>query len=389
MDTTSNPGRSAGRRNILLGLAAALLVAATAFVPSATAQTNGARLGIGPDMPTTSTVGATNVPVYIALTNLSDPADGNLLIPANAITLTPSCGSLPAGAAPPCPTPDPGVFSMSPTGTGRSGSDCAGQTYTITQNSAATGEVTFDGPAITLTASDPTTLVGGSCVIDFTVNVLKAPAIDGDPSAPGIQTYQLADASGWHTQQNNTASCCGSSHTTVALASVGLTTHTSGGISLGGSFTDTAVLSGGVSPTGTVTFAFYPPGDTTCAAPAVFTPPPVAVNGAGSYTSAAFTPTQTGTYLSVATYSGDHNNSGATTSCGAAGESVVVSPAPVVKPSPSPSTSVLGASYAKKPSLPVTGPTVPVEPLMALGMALVLAGAGMARAGRRRPARRT
>ena len=62
---------------------------------------------------------------------------------------------------------------------------------------------------ITLNASDPTTRVGGTCVIDLTFDVMKAPAIDGDPLTPGIQTYQLVNTAGWHTELNNTASCCG------------------------------------------------------------------------------------------------------------------------------------------------------------------------------------
>lgn len=363
----------------LAGVFAALLVTPLAAVP-ANAQTNGARLGIGPDFPTTTSVGATNVGVYVALTNLSDPADGTLLIPANALTLTPSCGALPPGAVPPCPAPDPGVFQVGATGTGRAGSNCAGQTYTITQASAATGEVRFNGPAITLAAATPSAMVGGSCIIDFTVNVLRVPTIDADAATPGVQTYQLASASGWHTQQNNTASCCGSSHTTVAQAAPALTTHASSGVTLGGSLTDTGILSGGNSPTGTITFSFFPPGDTTCAAPAAFTSPPVAVNGAGSYTSAPFTPTATGTYLAVATYSGDHNNAPLATKCTDTGESVMVS----AKPAPTPSPTVLGAQFSRTPTLPVTGTKLPVVPLAVLGVGMVLAGLAVLRWQRRR-----
>lgn len=370
-------------RHPLVGaLAAAVLLVSLAVVPVA-AQTNGARLGIGPTMPTTTTVGAGNVAVSIALTNLSDPADGQLIIPANALTFTPSCGSLPPGAVPPCPTPDPGVFALSPTATGRAGSNCAGQTYSVAPASATTGAVVFNGPAITLAASNPTSLVGGTCVIDFTVNVVKAPVADADPTTPGIQTYQLAEAAGWHTQQNNTASCCGSSHTTVSPATPTMTTQASPPITLGGTISDTAVLSGGSSPTGTITFSFYPPGDTTCAPPAAFTSPPVAANGPGSYTSAPFTPTATGTYLTVATYGGDHNNAPVTTKCNENGESVVVSAKPV--PKPSPSTSVLGAQFSRTPTLPVTGTTLPVGPLSALGVAMTLAGMALVRRSRRAP----
>jgi LPXTG-motif cell wall-anchored protein len=352
------------------------LVVSAVFAASAGAQVNGARLGIGPTMPTTTTVGAKGLPVFISLTNLSEPTDGTLIIPADAITFTPSCGSLPGGAQPPCPTPDAGVFAVGAAGTGRAGTNCAGQAYTIAQISATTGEVRFTGPQITLAASDPTTRVGGTCIIDLTVDVLKAPAVDGDPATPGIQTYQLVNTAGWHTQANNTASCCGSSHTTVALAAPALTTQASPPITLGGQLTDTANLTGGVGPTGTVTFKFFPPADTNCAGPPVFTSPPVAVTGPGAYTSAPYTPTATGTYRTIATFSGNASNAGVTTKCNDTGESVVVSAvASTPKPTPVPSTSVLGTSQSRKPVLPVTGPDVPVGPLGLAGLGLLTAGA--------------
>src|SRR5882672_6427150 len=133
----------------LAGATAATLLFSAMLVASAGAQVNGARLGIGPTMPTSTTVGAKGVAVFISLTNLSEPTDGKINIPKDAITFTPSCGALPGGAMPPCPAPDPGVFALSATGTGRAGTDCAGQTYAIAQSTAATGEVRFTGPAIT------------------------------------------------------------------------------------------------------------------------------------------------------------------------------------------------------------------------------------------------
>src|SRR6266481_4625468 len=174
MRTRSLAGSLFAATVAVLGLSPLLAV-------SAGAQVNGARLAIGPTMPTSTTVGAKGVPVYISPTNLSEPTDGKLIIPPDSITFTPSCGSLPGGAVPPCPNPDPGVFSVSPTGTGRTGTNCAGQTYSISQTSPATGEMRLVGPAITLNGSDPTTRVGGTCIIDMTVDIMKAPSIDGDP----------------------------------------------------------------------------------------------------------------------------------------------------------------------------------------------------------------
>jgi hypothetical protein len=382
---TTTAVRYPGWRSLATATLATLLFSA-AFVTSGGAQVNGARLGIGPTMPTSTTVGAKGVGVFISLTNLSEPTDGKIVIPQDSITFTPSCGSLPGGAMPPCPNPDPGVFALSATGTGRAGTDCAGQTYSIAPISAATGEVRFTGPAITLRASDPTTRVGGTCAIDLTVDVVKAPAIDGDPSTPGIQTYQLVNAGAWKTELNNSASCCGSSHTTVVPASPALNTQASPPITLGGQITDTANLTGGVGPTGTVIFKFFPPADTNCAGPPVFTSPPVPVNGPGAYTSAPFTPTVAGTYRTIAAYSGNAANAPVTTKCNDNNESVVVSTAPTKPaptPTPTPSTSVLGTSLNKKPALPVTGPGVPVGLLGLVGLTLVAVGALLQR--RRRP----
>ena len=361
----------------------AVFALSAVFTVSAGAQVNGARLAIGPTMPTSTTVGAKGVPLFISLTNLSEPTDGKLIIPPDSITFTPSCGSLPGGAVPPCPTPDSGVFTVSPTGTGRAGTNCAGETYTISQTSPATGEVRLVGPAITLNASDPTSRVGGTCVIDLTFDVMKAPSTDGDPLTPGIQTYQLVNTAGWHTELNNTASCCGSSHTTVVPAAPGLSTQASPPITLGGQSTDTANLTGGVSPTGTLIFKFYAPADTNCAGPPVFTSPPVAVSGSGSYTSAPYTPTVAGTFRTIASYSGNASNVPVTTKCNENGESVVVSapsPGPSrAAPTPTPSSSVLGAAITKKPTLPVTGPSFPIGPLGLVGIAFVAGGAVLLR----------
>lgn len=353
-----------------LAAATAVLVLATlgavglgGVLPAAGQSVNGAALGIGPTFPITATVGSTNVLAFIKLINVSDPQDGNITIPANGITLTPACGVLPTGATPPCPaaSADPGVFGLSAVANGAPGTQCAGQVYTISPTDPATGEVRFLGAAITLTATNATTGVGGACVLLFSVNVLRTPAHDADPNAAGIQTYQLANAGGWHTDLNNSASCCGSSHTTVFPVSLGINTQMSPTVTLGKPISDTATLTGGISPTGTVGFAIYSPRDTNCAGPPVFTST-VPVTGTGTYNSGPFTPTATGVYRSVATYSGDTRNAPATAPCNAQGESVAVS-------------SPLALSTTKAPILPVTGPDVPVLPLGALAVLFLAGGA--------------
>ena len=96
-------------------------------------------------------------------------------------------------------------------------------------------------------------------------------------------------------------------------------------IGSGSKLTDSALLSGGFNPTGTVTFTLFNPSNV-----AVYTDV-VTVSGNGTYTTAAgnnpggYLPTVTGTYLWTATYSGDANNQGA--SDNGQNENELVSPA--------------------------------------------------------------
>lgn len=95
-------------------------------------------------------------------------------------------------------------------------------------------------------------------------------------------------------------------------------------ITIGDSVTDTATLSGGVSPTGTITFNVYGPNDATCSGTATLVSTET-VNGNGNYTSDSFTPPAVGTYLWIASYSGDANNAAVSGACNDANETVVVS----------------------------------------------------------------
>jgi Ice-binding-like/IPTL-CTERM motif len=111
---------------------------------------------------------------------------------------------------------------------------------------------------------------------------------------------------------------CGSSPGATTL-----TTLASPAVILGAAISDTGTLSGGIAPTGTITFSLYGPDNATCAGAAIFTST-VPVSGNGTYPSASFTPTTAGTYRWIANYSGDANNPGTANACNAPGENVVV-----------------------------------------------------------------
>ena len=133
---------------------------------------------------------------------------------------------------------------------------------------------------------------------------------------------------------NNAAvtSLCGDESVVLAQATPTIATTPSAGGQVGISVSDTATLSGGFNPTGTVTFDLFGPGDATCGGDAVFTS--TNTLSAGSATSDTFPTTVAGTYEWMAIYNGDVNNAAVTSVCG--DESVVIAQAtPTIATTPS------------------------------------------------------
>jgi hypothetical protein len=106
-----------------------------------------------------------------------------------------------------------------------------------------------------------------------------------------------------------------------------LSTVASPGVTLGAAIFDTATLSFGAAPTGTITFSLYGPNDPICDTTAIFTSAAIVNHGNGIYTSASTTPLVIGTYRWRAGYSGDANNAATLTACADVSESVIISAA--------------------------------------------------------------
>jgi len=117
---------------------------------------------------------------------------------------------------------------------------------------------------------------------------------------------------------------------------------------VGVTLNDSAILTGGLGLSGSVTFNLYSPADPTCADTPTFTNT-VTVNGAGTYdTSTGFVSNASGTWRWVAVYSGDGNNNSVADDCN--DEQVTIDPPPVV----------LGESTDKEQPPPVVlGETTP------------------------------
>ena len=138
-------------------------------------------------------------------------------------------------------------------------------------------------------------------------------------------TYLWTASYSGDTNNKPVSTSCGDANesSVVNPAQPGLTTNATTPVTVNSPISDTATLSGGFNPTGTITFHLF--SDAACSTE-VFTST-VTVNGNGNYNSGNFTPTTAGTYLWTASYSGDTNNKPVSTSCGDANESSVVNPA--------------------------------------------------------------
>ncbi|MCW2766601.1 MAG: hypothetical protein JWO11_2560 [Nocardioides sp.] len=192
-------------------------------------------------------------------------------------------------------------------------------TATLTGGQSATGTITFK-----LYGPDNATCAGAPVFTNTKPLAGATQSAAFTPTAPGTYRW-TASYSG---DANNLAAtgACNAAHESVVITKLTptLTTSASTGGPIGTAITDTATLTGGHTPTGTITFKLYGPNNATCTGTQVFTStkPLVVLTQ-----SAAFTPTAAGTYRWTASYSGDANNATTTGACNAPDESVVITKA--------------------------------------------------------------
>jgi hypothetical protein len=168
--------------------------------------------------------------------------------------------------------------------------------------------------------------------------------LGGSDIAGANQATYTATAAGSYTCRVKASNEAGSnSQTSAPVIVTNLSTNASAGVLLGGSIHDTATVRGGRSPTGRITFALYGPGDSDCSGSPAFTSV-TTISGNGDSGSDAFTPTAAGTYRWTASYSGDSDNSPASSPCNAADESVRVSQAAPLMTTNASADVVLGGS---------------------------------------------
>src|SRR4029077_16981867 len=118
-----------------------------------------------------------------------------------------------------------------------------------------------------------------------------------------VGTYRWIASYGGDANNNAVSGACNDANESVLVNQAGpaVVTQASAPVTIGGAISDSATLSGGVSPTGSITFNLYGPNDATCAGAVIFTST-VSVSGNGVYGSGNFTPLTVGTYRWIANY---------------------------------------------------------------------------------------
>ncbi len=119
--------------------------------------------------------------------------------------------------------------------------------------------------------------------------------ISGPFTALAAGTYRwVADYSGDATANRGVTTSCGDEIATVNPATPALSTTASPSVTVGGAIFDTATLTGGVMPTGTIVFDAYGPTDPECSNDLRSSPPPRPSPAAGPPPPDSFTPVARG-----------------------------------------------------------------------------------------------
>jgi Ice-binding-like len=196
-----------------------------------------------------------------------------------------------------------------------------------------------------------TWLVGSSATVgsgtSFVGNILANTSITLNTSANS--TGSLYAHTGAVTMDTNMVSTCGGAG---GKGGPTIATTPSGSVPAGGTVSDSATVTGGASPSGSVTFKLFGPGDTTCSTPIATR---TATLTAGSASSGPVTVGAAGTYNWTAAYSGDANNRPVSSPCGS--EKVVVTSQTLTGRAYglSASATLFGRAYFTVPPTPDTG----------------------------------
>jgi Domain of unknown function DUF11 len=226
-------------------------------------------------------------------------------------------------------------------------------TFSSTGAAAPTGSVSFTLYSNN-TCTAAVTGVSGSGTISTTAGVSTASySTNWTPPASGTY-YWLASYAGDANNSGFTTTCGDANEQiTIGKASPTITTQASPTTGTAGvpitPVKDTATFHSttAAGPTGSVSFALY--SDNTCLTPVTGVSGSGTISTTGGVSTASYstnwTPTATGTYYWIASYAGDSNNNGFTTTCGDSNEQITVGKAsPTITTQASPTSGTAGVA---------------------------------------------
>ncbi|MDP9074159.1 MAG: FG-GAP-like repeat-containing protein [Actinomycetota bacterium] len=270
--------------------------------------------------PSGAGVGATSLPASFTVQNANTSPQQNDTLTITVMRLAPSCAVIRSGANV-CPSPDPGVYTLTGQAIGKSGTGCAGNLFNRSSPDAS-GVVTLTPTVGSVVLQPPGGTTGSDrCTVELFVDVTKVPSTDVDPGAPGIQTSTNLYIQATSSPSGLNPAVGVSLETTVNPGIPGLSTAASV-VPPGTAVKDTATLTragNGPTPTGSVTFQLYGPNDNSCAGTPQ-TSTQIVMNGTA--TSPNFATPMPGVYRFTATYNGDANYMSRFALCNDPGETV-------------------------------------------------------------------
>ena len=259
---------------------------------------------------------------------------------ANNNTATSSCSSEPltVGKASPTITTALNASSIAAGGTdfdaatlngfAAPGGSSSTVTYTVYSNITCTQNARVAG---TLSVNESTGAVPNSSTLSF----------------PTVGTFYWQAVFSGDANNNTATSSCSSEPLTVGKASPALTTQaspTSGTVGVQITVKDTATITGGASPTGSVTFTLYT--NATCTSAVTGVSGNATISAGTASFSASWKPAAVSTYYWGAVYNGDANNSTVST-CGGIPEQIVIGKAsPTISTVASPTTGTVGKAIS-------------------------------------------
>ena len=347
--------------------------------PTIATSVSEASVALGGSVTDQATVSGGSSPTGTVSWNVYAASDTTCKTPLN---LTPLTASLSGGSAtsPAFKAASAGTYQFVATYEGDSGNEAAATTCPDTSEQFTVGKAK---PTIATSVSEASVALGGSVTDKATVsggsspagtvswNVyaasdttcktrlngeLKATLVSGSATSPAFKaqsagTYQFVASYEGDGGNEAAATKCPDATEQFSVGKAKPTIATSvseASVALGGSVTDKATVSGGSSPTGTVSWNVYAASDTTCKTPLNLTPLTASLSG-GSATSPAFKAQSAGTYQFVASYEGDGGNEVAATKCPDATEQFSVGKAkPTIATSVSEASVALGGSVTDK-----------------------------------------